>query len=129
MSDSDGGSNAGYTDTSHYVWSAGSDGQLLFIFPTRVSLTTITLHYYSDSVRGRPRLRFYAVSDDFNIWDTPTTSTPYAGIGSGPPDGDLAGHRSVSINFNFNTTKVLMYKYSSDFKFAMSEAEFSCSSK
>ena len=54
------------------MWSAGRGGQLLFIFPTRVSLTTITLHYYSDSVPGLPRLRFYAVPDDFNARDAPT---------------------------------------------------------
>ena len=35
--------------TDYFVWSAGSADQLLFIFLTRVSLTTITLHYYSDS--------------------------------------------------------------------------------
>ena len=39
-----------YRSTDYYQWSAGSAGKLLFIFPTRVSLTTITLHYYSDSV-------------------------------------------------------------------------------
>ena len=52
-----------YTAGEYYVWTnAGSSGnQLLFIFPTRVELTTITLHYYSDTIRGLPRLRFYAV--------------------------------------------------------------------
>jgi ABC-type multidrug transport system permease subunit len=54
LSDSDRGSNMEYTATSYYVWSAGSAEQLLFILPTRVSLTTITLHYYSDSDRGVP---------------------------------------------------------------------------
>ena len=39
-----------YNRSNYYVLKAGSDGRLLFIFPTRVSLTTITLHYYSDSV-------------------------------------------------------------------------------
>ena len=38
-----------YQPTDHYVWISRSDEQLLFIFPRRVSLTTITLHYYSDS--------------------------------------------------------------------------------
>ena len=56
-----------YQPTDYYMWSSKSGEQLLFIFPTRVSLTTITLHYYSDSDRGLPRLRFYAVPDDFNI--------------------------------------------------------------
>jgi hypothetical protein len=126
LSDSHRGSKTEYTATSYYVWTTGNDGQLLFIFPTRVSLTTITLHYYSDSVRGRPRLRFYAVPDDFDIWDPTTTGNPYAGVASIPPGGDLADRRisSVSININFNTKKVLMYKFSSSFQFAVSEVEF-----
>ena len=113
-----------YQSSEYYQWSGGSDGQLLFIFPTRVSLTTITLHYYSDSVRGRPRLRFYAVPDDFDIWDAPTTGTQYRGVASVPPGGEPAGRRSIRINTNFNTRKVLMYKYSSSFQLAMSEVEF-----
>ena len=52
--DSDTGSEQ-YSSRDYYVWSAGRDWQLLFIFPTRVSLTTITLHYYSDSIHGRPK--------------------------------------------------------------------------
>jgi hypothetical protein len=108
----------------YYVWTTGSAEQLLFIFPTRVSMTTITLHYYSDSDRGRPRLRFYAVPDDFDIWDILASGTPYVGIVSVPPGGEPAGRRSVSINVNFNTWKVLMYKYSSSFQFAVSEVEY-----
>ena len=113
-----------YQSSEYYQWSAGSDGQLLFTFPTRVSLTTITLHYYSDSDRGRPRLRFYAVPDDFYIWETLTTGNPYVGIDSFPPGGEPAGRRRVSISVNFNTQKVLMYKYSSSLQLAVSEVEF-----
>ena len=114
----------GQFSSSHYQWSAGSAKQLLLIFPTRISLTTITLYYYSDSDRGLPRLRFYAVRDDFDIWDTPTTSIPLVEVASVPPGGEPAGPRNVSINVNFNTMKVLMYKYSSSFKFAVSEVDF-----
>ena len=113
-----------YLSSDYYVWPAGSDEQMLFIFPTRVSLTTITLHYYSDSVRGRPRLRFYAVPDDFDIWDALNSGTPYGGVAAIPPGGEPAGHRNVRINNNFNSTKVLMFKYSSSFQFAASEVEF-----
>ena len=113
-----------YSSSDYYVWSAGRDGQLLFIFPTRVSLTTITLHYYSDSDRGLSRLRFYAVPDDYDVWDAPTTSTPYVDIVSVPPGREPAGRRNVSINVNLNAKKVLMYKYSSSFLFAVSEMEF-----
>ena len=112
-----------YRSSDYYVWPAGSDGRLLFIFPTRVSSTNITLHYYSDSVRGRPRLRFYDVPDDFDIWDALTSGNPYVGVALVPPGGEPAGHRSVSIiiNTNFNTKKVLLYKFSSSFLFAVSE--------
>ena len=113
-----------YQSYNYYVWSAGSDRQLLFIFHTRVSLTIITLHYYSDSVRGLPRLRFYAVPDDFDVWNIPNISTPHVNVASVPPGREPAGHRSVNINANFTTKKVLMYKFSSTFQFAVSEVEF-----
>jgi hypothetical protein len=112
-----------YQSYDYYVWNSGN-GALLFMFPTRVSLTTITLHYYSDSVRGRPRLRFYAVPEDFDVWDALSTVNPYVGIPFIPPGGMPAGRRSVSINVNFNTRKVLMYKFSSSFQLAISEVEF-----
>ena len=125
LSDSDRGSNTEYTATSYYEWSGGSYEQLLFIFPTKVSLTTITLHYYSDSVRGLPRLTFYAVPDDFDVWDALTTNIRYVGVDSVPPGGEPAGRRSVSINvmINFNTRRILMHKFSSTL-FAVSEIEF-----
>ena len=114
-----------FSYSSHYQWSAGSDGQLLFIFPTSVSLTTITLHYYSDSVRDLPRLRFYAVPDDFDVWDAPRSGSPYAGVASVPPGGEPAGQRYLMISLRlFNITRVLMYKYSSSLSFAVSEVEF-----
>ena len=113
-----------YTNNTCYTWDVGRDGQLLFTYPTRVSLTSITLHYYSDSDRGLPRLRFYAVPDDFNVWAAPTTSNPRVDIASVPPGRQPAGRMNVDINVNFNTKKVLMYKYSSSYQFAVSEVEF-----
>ena len=44
-----------YRSSDYYVWSAGTNTrELLFIFPTMVSLASITLHYYndSDSIKG-----------------------------------------------------------------------------
>ncbi len=113
-----------YVLTDCYRWSTGSDDQLLFIFPTRVSLTTITLHYYSDNFQGLPRLRFYAVPDYFDVWNAPSTSTPHVDVASVSPGREPTGHRNVSININFNTKKVLMYKFSSSFQFTVSEVEF-----
>ena len=75
LTDSDTGSEQ-YSSSYYYEWRAGTEiRQLQFIFPTRVNLTTITLHYYSDSQRGLPRLRFYAAPDDFDVWDAPPRNT------------------------------------------------------
>ena len=113
------------------MWSAGTNTrQLLFIFPTIVNLVAITLHYYhdSDSFQGQsyslPRLKFFAVPDDFDVWNAVTTRHRYVEVAAVPPGGESAGHRSVSINISFSTKKVLMYKFESSFNFAMSEVEF-----
>ncbi len=113
-----------YQSSNCYWWSDGRDANLLFIFPTIVSLTTITLHYYSHNHRGLPRLIFYAVPDDFDIWDETVTGTPHVHVASVPSGGESAGRRNISINTMFNTTKVLMYKFSSSYYFALSEVEF-----
>ena len=57
------------------------------------------------------------------------TSYPRVHIASVPPGGGPAGRRSISINVNFNTKKVMMYKESSSFMFAVSEVEFFTCSK
>ena len=93
-------------------------------------MTTITLHYYSDSVQGLPRLTFYAVPDDFDVWDALSTSYPHVDVASVQPGGEPARHRRMSINVNFNTKRVLMHKFRSIFVFSVSEVEFftmSCS--
>ena len=120
-----------YRSSDYCVWNAGtSTRQLLFIFPTMVNLEAITLHYYhdSDSIQGRshslPRLRFYAVPDDFDIWDALSASYRSVEVAAVPPGGEPAGHRNVSINVKFNTKKVLMNKFRSNFQFAVSEVEF-----
>ena len=116
-----------YTTRDYYVWPAETrSSQLLFIFPTRVNLTTITLHYYSDRVRGLPRLRFYAVPDDFDVWDIPISSYRYVEVASVPPGEESAGLRNTSICYYsiINTKKILLVMLSSSYSFAVSEVEF-----
>ena len=114
-----------YQPADYYVWSGRSGKQLLFIFTTGISLTNITLHYYSDRIRSRPRLSFYAVPDDFDIWDVATTSDPRVDVAAVPPGGEPAGRRNVSITVNFNTKKLLMFKaYGSATILAVSEVQF-----
>ena len=122
-----------YTTRDYYVWPAGTkSSQLLFIFPTRVNLTTITLHYYSSSSRGLSRLRFWAVPDDFDVWDAPHPTYSYVEVAAVPPGGEPDGLRHISICYAsiINTKKILLFKFSSSFSFAVSEVEFmhdSCS--
>ena len=127
LTDSDLGSEQ-YRTTDYYVWNNGSSSsQLLFIFPTRVNLTTITLHYYSDNFRGLPRLRLYAVPNDYDVWDALTASYIHVDIAAVSPGGEPAGRRNVSVKFDFmkiNVKRLLIYKYSSSFILAASEVEF-----
>ena len=114
-----------YISDDYYVWDTqSSSSQLQFIFPTRVNMTTITLHYYSDNVRGHPRLRFYAVPDDFYVWDALTQGNNWSEIAAVVTDQTVQGRRNVSRDFNFMTKRVLLYKFSSSKIFALSEVEF-----
>ena len=69
-------------------------------------------------------MTFYAVPDDFDVWGSPITGNPRVDVASVPPGGEPAGRRNVSINVNFNTKKVLMYKHHNSFWFAISEVQF-----
>ena len=131
LTDSDLGLEPQYISTTYYVWSDGTNTrQLLFIFPTMVNLAAITLHYYhnSGSIPGRshslPKLKFYAVPNTFDIWNTSRTSYRYVQVNATEPGGEPAGHRNVSISVNFNTKKVLMQILRRSFPFAVSEVEF-----
>ena len=130
LTDSDLGSEQ-YSSSDYYVWNAISSGsQLLFIFPTRVNLTTITLHYYSDNTTTLPRLKFFVVPYDFDVWNAPLGSYSQVDIAEVPPGGEPAGRRNVSVNINFVSMKVLFYRYRSEFAFAVSELKFfNCTGK
>ena len=130
LTDSDIGSEQ-YTTSDYYVWPAGSrHSQLLFIFSTTISLKTVTLPYYHTFVIGLPRLRFWAVPDDFDAWDALSSSYSYVEV---PPGGNSsAGLGNISINIEVFTKKVLLFKFSSSSAFVLSEVEFftrACTSK
>ena len=127
LTDSDLGSEQ-YTRSDYYMYAwlnETRNHQLLFIFPTKVNLTTITLHYYSNSIRGLLRQRFWAVPDDFDVWDAPLSSYSYvdAPVPSGGESAH-AGQKNVSFDIHVNTRKVLLVKFSSAFSIALSEVQF-----
>ena len=115
-----------------YVWTSTTSQRLLFEFPMTISLTMITLHYYSGYYQGShraglTRLRFYAVQDDFDVWDALVANpAPFSVVVSAvsPEEERPAGRRSVNINFNSITKKVLMVKPNSVYHLAVSEVEF-----
>ena len=119
----------------YYIWATDVERRhhLLFIFPTEVNLTMIILHYLSTSGRGLPGLRFWAIPDDFDVWDAPISSYSHVDVTTVPPGGEPAGHKSISISFNnTRTNKILLVKSSSSYPFQLSEAEFTrsfCSSQ
>ena len=101
-----------YNDGDYYEWPPeSSNSQLLFVFPTRVNLTTITLHYYSDSAGGLPRLRFFSVPDDFDVWDALPSTYTYVEVAAMSAHEGLTGHTSFKISVSFNTARVLMYNF------------------
>ena len=116
--------------TPLYVWTSSTSQRILFVLPASISLTMMTLHYYSGYYQsshraGLPRMKFYAVPDDFDVWDAVANSAFSVVVSAVSPEEQRpAGRRSVSISFNSNTMKVLMVKFNSDFHLALSEVEF-----
>ena len=110
LTDSDIGSEQ-FTTSNYYVWLGHEtrNHQLLFICPTRVNLIIITLHYYRTSGRGLPRLRFYTVPDDFDVWDAPISFYSHIDIAAVPPSASewSVGRQNVSVSFNVTTRKYL----------------------
>ena len=66
----------------------------------------------------------WAVPDDFDIWDAPTSSYSRVDVSAVPPGEEPAGHRNVSVGFNVITMKILVVNFISFYKFLVSEVEF-----
>ena len=74
---------ANFTGTDseeYYIWDNSKvSQQMLFTFARNFSLTAIRINYYYFR-NGKPKLRFYLVEDDFQVWDSTTadhTSTTF----------------------------------------------------
>ena len=127
LTDSDTGLDQYEIEDYYYVAHSGTTYvavQLLFIFPTTVSLTNIKLHYYTDHVQGLPALKFYSVPDNFNVWAAPTSSHSYVAVSAIPPNEDSVGRKYVNVNCNFHTKRVLL-RFLNNIAFAVSKVQFS----
>ena len=112
-----------------YVWGEAS-GKLLLIFSNEISFENITIYYISDTTaQGRPKLRIYAVPDNFQVWDEPTTSYPSRVFDEIMPGGEEEGVRKVPNSndgiVTFNTSRVLIEKLveTKTYNFSISEVE------
>ena len=117
------------TDPPTYIWGEAS-GKLLFIFSTEIIFENITIYYISNTTdQGRPKLRFHAVPDNFQVWDTPNShqSEVFDEI---IPGGEEVGVRKVPNSndgiMTFNTSRVLIEKLveTKTYDFFISEVEF-----
>ena len=127
LTDSDTGPTTYTEDIAADVYVSGNSAeQLLFIFPTSVSITAINLLYYSNTEdQGHPKLRLYAVPENFNVWDTVDSSYPSIFIDEALPGSEETGLRNVTREAGFQTTRVLLTKSESkNYNFVMSEVEF-----
>ena len=113
------------TYNSVYIWPSKSD-QVLFTFSSWKVIDSITIHYFSnEDNQGFPKIRFFAVPEDFEVSDTPDSSNPTRVIDSVSPGNENTGLRNKTRNVPFNTTKILMTKgYTKNYQFYVSEIEF-----
>lgn len=127
LTDSNTGPNTYTEDTAADVYISGNNPeQILFIFSTPVSITAINILYYSNTEdQGHPKIRIYAVPEDFNVWDTADSSCPSIFIDEAPPGSEETGLRNVTREAGFETTRVLLTKSESkNYNFVISEVEF-----
>ena len=113
------------THNSVYIWPSRPD-QVLFTFSSRKLINSITLHYYSnEDNQGLPKLRFFAVPEDFKVTDRPSSSYPTRVLDAVFPGDEGSGLRNKTMDVPFNTTKILMTKgFTKNYQFYLSEIEF-----
>ncbi len=108
---------------------AEAPGQILFVFPRAVNLSSISISYQFNATYELAKLRLYSVPDNFDAWDTINSvsgpSEPIDAIAFSPREEE--GIREVSItDLQWDTSRVLLLKLedTKDYLFAMSEVSF-----
>ena len=121
LTDSNAGGNTSNTQ-DYLVWnSTNRFSRLLFTFPTKIVLRTITLYYFvgRGSATANPRLEFLAVPDDFTLGGTTPDSTSLLSA--------TLSEAGSSANVSLCPTmmsKLLVTKNNEDYRFGLSEVEF-----
>ena len=113
------------TNGTVYIWSSDPD-QVLFIFSSQKLINSITLHYYSnEDNQGLPKLRFFAVPEDFEVTNRTRSTYPTRVLDAVFPGDEGTGLRNKTRDVPFNTTKILMTKgFTKNYQFYLSEIEF-----
>jgi hypothetical protein len=118
-----------YSSTeNYYIAQHGDSYQILFTFPTIKVVRYIMLYYYNNVTGNKslPRVSVYIVNDDFNVWDSPTTSwIVEVGPSNLPPT--QAGLKQERITVDSASRKWLLRFRQLEHQFYLSEvAFFSC---
>ena len=110
---------------SVYIWGSQKD-KVLFTFSDQKDIHSLALHYFSNSDnQALPKLRFYAVPEDFEVQDEVRGSYPMTIIDEVRPGREQEGLRNKSKTVDFHTSKILMTKsYTKNYQFYLSEVEF-----
>ncbi len=113
------------THDSVYIWGSEED-RVLFTFSTEKSFNSLAIHYFSNSDnQGLPKLKFYAVPDDFEVQDALKNEYLMAIIDEVRPGRENEGLCNKSKAVNFQSSKILMTKgYTKTYQFYVSEVEF-----
>ncbi len=110
---------------SVYIWPSQED-KVLFTFSEQKQIDSLAIHYYSNfDNQGLPKLRFYAVPEDFEVQDEVKSSYPMSIIDEVRPRREQEGLRNKSRTVAFQTSKILMTKSDTkNYQFYLSEVEF-----
>ena len=113
----------------YYIWDKPQKQRLLFTFPRTISLTSIILYYYHSINYALPKVRFFPIGDDFQIWDqvpNDVLSTTIGPVGS----SQYMGKASIAVNLTASISKLLMLvEMHKSYGLALSEIEFCINGK
>lgn len=118
---------------SYYHWTKTRTNQILFTFPTNVSVFMLQLHFYTDHDNGiaLPKTRLYLVDDSFRVSDTvdeSSSSTRSFTIDAHPGESGVNERINVSRRltdpFQNRTTKILLRIDQDKNALAVSEIRF-----
>lgn len=92
----------------YYIWNNSGQRQvMLFTFSQNITLTNIEIVYYYYG-RGRPKLRFYLVEDNFQVWDAINNNRISITLDNDVLGENNTGRQTSTKRLNGITSKIAM---------------------